>query len=562
MKTFRIYIGLLLASLLVLASCKEDKIVDNPSGETFIYGLRVVNGDITGAGRFDGVVDEATKTITFTIPAESDIEHIKFEGKLSLGAKLDAESYNFLSNLTQKIRIVNVENSADYTVKVSLSAAVSTPYVSNVIVTLSDGKEAEAFISMIEKKIYLNAPLETEVTIKEVSVKPIRANKTFTQLVGSNKLTSANPGKLKLEFMGLTDEFDLSFAKTPQYGADFSLGLIYDFSANTGGNPVEQSIYPDFAAENTRSADFDGKHVLVVSRQGGNIPKLFTLGDITAGNTASPTVINMTGVTGGTYIISSGRLAQGHIYICNLTTGIASGAATQLKIYHWSTASAVPNMIVDFNGTLPGGNAVGRYGDNMSVNLDASGNGYIYLVEHVSGTQILRFKVDGFTSISESTVLVAPVAASYYGSYNQVDGSDNEYLYTSTKAILTLVDKDGKDLLKMKDTSVPIRGTDARIINFNFERYLIMTTGCVGTVDGPPTLYVYNLTKGVSTVDALTEFEKGDKTPLFSYPLSTTAITAAAHSASSGWGIANGKLYIFGAAPKVGFAVFEFPKKN
>ena len=66
--------------------------MENPSGEVFIYRLNVTNGGLTGAETYEGTVDEATKTVAFTIPAESDIEALKFSGKLSLGAKLDKES--------------------------------------------------------------------------------------------------------------------------------------------------------------------------------------------------------------------------------------------------------------------------------------------------------------------------------------------------------------------------------------------------------------------------------------------------------------------------------------
>jgi hypothetical protein len=560
MRTLKYKIGFIFLSLCVFFSCDEDKVENNPSGETSIYSLRITNGSISGAGRFDGTVNESEKTITFTVPAESDIENVKFDGKLSLGAHIELDSYDFGSNLTQTVRVINVRNQGDYTVTLNLEEPNTEPFIDKITVLLDDGTEVTSTVDMDTKTVYLQVPDETYVTVKNVATKPVRATKTFTEL-NNNKLNKANPGKILLDFMGLKSEFAISFDKLSVKGADFDNGVVFDYSLNATGN----DIYPDFKAENTRSADFDGKHVLIVSREGGDNPTLLTLNSVMTNNTSAAISLNKTGVAGGTYNISAGRLAQGHVYICNLTTEIGSAENNKLKIYHWATPTSVPEKIVDFDRTANGASVVsGRYGDNMSVNLDASGNGYIYLVEHVSGTQILRFTVSNFTNVSAPTRLNAPVASSYYGSYNQVDGSDNEYLLTSTRAPLMLVDKDGTELYKLNANAIPLRATDARIIYFNSARYLIFTTGCAATSDEKPTFYIYNLSSGFNTISALSEFEMGDKVPLFKFSLheSSTQANSAAYSASSGWGIVDDKLYTFGAAPRAGFSVFEFPENQ
>ena len=105
---------------------------------------------------------------------------------------------------------------------------------------------------------------------------------------------------------------------------------------------------------------------------------------------------------GRTYVISSGRLSQGHIYICNLTTGLADTDAGKLKLYHYADASSSPELILDFNGIIDESiKATGRFGDNMSLDLDENGNGYVYFINH-TGAGVLRFTITNFQTVGEA----------------------------------------------------------------------------------------------------------------------------------------------------------------
>ena len=558
MKTIHIiHWGLCMLLIGILSSCSEsDPVVENPSGETFIYRLNIVNGDITGTGLYAGELDEANHKITFTIPAESDIQAVKFQGKLSLGAHLDKESYDFLESLNQEVQIINGENIATYQVVVTLEPAKENPVLQKMTVKLDDGTQTDAFISYIDQTVYLKATHSDEVEIVSVTCLPKRATYTLTK--GANgKVHKDDPGEIILDFMGFKETYDLSFGNTPIFGGNFGSPVIYDFSSNPSG----AAIHPDFAAENTRSADFDGEKVLIVSRQGGNFPKVLYYDDLKEGDTSAEKVLNMTGLSGGTYVISAGRISHGHIYIANLTTGLAGTAAGMLKIYHWSDENAVPEAVFTFDGTWNGESlSKGRYGDNLSVCLDENGNGYIFMFTQ-DGTQMLRLEVTNFTTIGNPYVAVPPLTVSYYASVNQVDGAMDEYVLTSTRAVIVLMDKDGNVKYKMNAESVPTQGTDARIINFNFERYLIMTTGRANYGSDPvQTFYVYDLSSGANTIQALTAFEEGDKIPLLSYTLD--GVGASAYAANTGWGIVNDKLRLFGAAVRSGFVLTEISKKT
>lgn len=539
---------------LFVAACEEEPFVDNPSGEVFIYSLSVTNGGLTGTETYAGTVDEASKTVAFNIPAETDIAALKVSGKLSLGAKLDKESYDVTSG-SAEVRVLNGENVGVYTLNVTLQAAKETPLLSKVVVKGSDGQQKEAFISEIDKTVYLGVPDAQTAEIVEIVCMPKRTEVTLSE--GNNNVVSAdNPGKILMDFEGLKAEYRLSFEGEPVFGADFTLGSVYDYSLN----PLGAELYADFAAENTRSADFDGKNLLIVSREGGTFPKLLSYESIKAGSPVE-TVLNTTGIAGGTYTISAGRLAQGHVYISNLTTAVAAGDGA-LKVYHWADANSVPEVIFSFEGEASNAMMGGvRLGDNISVNLDEAGNGTMYFVTQ-DGTQILRCDVTGFTNVSNPTQIIPSVTAPYYAAVNQV-GTANEYVYTSTQAPIVLVDRDFNELFKLDIAAIPSQGTDARIITYDSERYLVMTSGKAAFLGNaePQTLYVYDISDGANTALALSNFAAGERKPLFTYSLDGPNCSAPA--ANTGWGVgADGSLLLMGAAVKSGFAVIEFPEKQ
>jgi hypothetical protein len=563
MKTINYYIGFWVLLLLAVMSCKEDSIIDNPSGETIIYNLRIINGDLSGGARYDGVVDEENKTITFSnIAAETDIAQVKFSGKISLGAKLDKEAYDFFtgqtnpnaSNLNGEIVVTNGENIANYKVILNLLEPEAKPMVNKLEVTTASGRTVSATIDLIEKMIYLNTPNEDEVTLKSLTLMPARTAYSFTKL-SNNKLAKSDPGYIQLDFLGNTDDYRIFFDNAPAAGIDFSQPIIHDLSLRAG------LLYPDFVAELTRSADFDGEHILIVSREGGIYPKLLKARDVLNNTTPTPIMLSTAEITGGTYVISSGRLAQGHIYICNLSTGLADTDAGKLKLYHYATPTSNPELILDFNGIInETTKSTGRFGDNLSLDLDEEGNGYAYFV-HQTSNEILRFTITGFTTVGEPTLIVPSMPATYYACYNKV-GDANEYLYTSTVAsVAKLLDKDGKDLAEIEKTGSAIHGTDAHIINYNSGRYLIMTSGRQQSAWGFPTLFVYDMTEGFNTVAAMVNFNQKTPDPVFSYQMGESAASGGC-SGIAAWAAVDGKLCVFAAAPRSGFVLIEFPKNQ
>ena len=204
----------------------------------------------------------------------------------------------------------------------------------------------------------------------------------------------------------------------------------------------------------------------------------------------------------------------------------------------------------------------------MSVNIDKSGNGYIYFGDNAA-TSILRFSVSNHKNITNPTLLpsIAGAKATAWMSFNRVEDTA-DYVFTGFYAPIMLANESAGITYTMGATSVPERGSDARIIKFNEERYLIMCTAARdASKDAPPTVYVYNITKGSTALEAMQLFDaREDKSPDFTYSLGGPANTNPA--TQTGWYIEkdkegkDNKLYLYAASCDAGFVIFEFPKKS
>lgn len=338
----------------------------------------------------------------------------------------------------------------------------------------------------------------------------------------------------------------------PVFGADFENPPVYDHTNNELGRP----IYPVFTGSLTRGSGFDGQHVLIVTRNamGSHLLDVNELKN----DVINPIPLNLTGVTGGTFPVNLGAQVHGHTYIANLSGGLVS----PLKIYHWTDPSEPPQVIANINkADIPGSGV--RHGDNLSVNVDEDGNGYIYFGDNAV-TQILRLKITNFTEISEPRVLPTQPGLGGFMNMNRI-GNTDQYLLTGHEAPIMVTAADADVAYKMANTSIPIRASDPRVVYFNGERYLLTVTAARGGSD-VVVMYVYDITRGESITEALEIFEAGAKSPVYQYSLLGPA--NASPSTQSGWYVTkdeegnDDKLMLYGASNDAGFVIVEFPKKS
>lgn len=533
---------------------------------------------------YNGEVDNTTYTVTFNdVAAETNIDAIQFTAKLSLGAKLEKDTYDFTQGasedgkqLVQTIKVINGTKEQAYTVIINLSDPTSDPLLDKLVMKkASDGTEVTAQI--IDGVLALGMPEESEATFVSISVIPARATYKFTTMQ-DDKLTAANPGQLELEFMGRKTVMDITFKAAPTPGVEIAAAVVHDFSVATENAPAE------FAAENTRGTDFDGEHVLVVSRNddGSAFPHLYKVSDLLADNAGNKIALNTTGIEGGTHVVSSGSLNHGHIYICNLTTALS--AADPLKIYHYADANAAPE-VWSWDGVLSvteDGDTIGapaRMGDNISVNIDQSGNGYAFFCgQEGSAEKVYRVQITNFNQFSNPTEILLDVPFPYYGYVNEAPEA-GQYLFKSHyMAVIRLMDANGTSLMEDIELDAtesglnPRSGVDPHVIVFNRGRYLVFSTPYNNgkRIGAGPGLFMQDITDGVDTKAALIKWsemlydEEYLWEPTYHYSLDPTEPdankTVGACAAQCNAAEVDGKLVVFTAATKAGFALIEFPK--
>ena len=584
-KLFKSAALLFVAAALVLTGCKNENPQDPGTGSAVkLRQITIANGGITGTEKYAGTIDEDNLTVTFNdVAAETDFTAIKFEVNASIGAELTQATYNFLEGndpdatvLKKDIKLVNPDltenNEKTYAVTLNLKNPEQAPVLEKLVVKDANGVEITRNASNIIDGLLLLGVETSTAEIVSVTLKPARATYEFTT-ANDNVLSQANPGMLKLNFMGLTTEYQISFAASPASGADFSKAVVHAWDTNT-------SVYLDFADQNTRGGDMDGEYILIVNRAGASAnPYLIKVDDALADNLASKTQLACPEevVDGGTHIVSAGRLTQGHIYVCNLRVN----GDENLHVYHWDSPTAQPELVLDWEGQAEGleTNYAGRLGDNISISLDASGNGYAFFSQQEGSGMVFRFTVTNFTTFSEPTMIQMPAVANYYGMYNKV--GDNEYIFKSVfNPTMWLVNANGDVIYPLEfDVSLSGEGrfsTDFRIIEFNRARYLLASNARRFKYYAPEAVNVWDITNGMTNAEALKNMVENrpvdpesedpedpdylDYFPVYHYGYTSGDDSAvAACVALCAVAEKNGKLIIWTAAPTAGMALIEVP---
>lgn len=594
-KSLKLFTLFIASVAMLMPGCKNPEEEQQGGLEAKINSIQIVNAGLSGGDAVNGVVDNEAFTVTFEgVAAETNIAAVKFSAKCSLGAKLESDVIDFSKDadpattvLTGALKVINsvIDSKGNekkveqaYSVTINLKAPEQAPVLEKMVIKDQNGTEVTLTpANIIDGILCLGVPESATAEVVSVTLSPARATYKFTT-ANEGVIQNSNPGMFVMDFMGLTTEYEVVFAASPKAGADWSKAVVHDFSVVTGHR------YVDLDEEYTRGGDFDGQYVLLANR---TAPKLFKIEDLLNDNTGSPITLDMTGIEGGTHIVSAGRLTQGHIYLCNLATvaNDIEGGAGPLKVYHYATPSSKPEVVLSWAGDgleNPDPELYDEYayssriGDNMSISLDESGNGYAFFFKQEADNKFFRFTVRNFTEFSDVKELMLPAISNYYGMMNPV-GPD-QYLFTSSyQTFMWLLDAEGNSLREVEWTKCPngqgsTHACDPRVIEFNRARYImLMNARRFGwwPVEG---VNVYDISEGNDIVSALVKLQEhlaydeednptpaGPIDPVYYYNMDSETISSACVSLCN-CAIVNDKLVIFCAAPHVGFAIIEVPK--
>ena len=480
MKKNLFFLSMAVLSMLMVGCSEPEQQV----GEALIKNISIKNTTCQGK------VDNTAFTVVFDeVPAETPVEALQFDGKYSLGASLEKKEYDFSKGSSEDgkqyigtIKVVNGTVSQEYQVTLNLTDPTSDPKLVKLVMQKADGTNVDARVLADAEPlaVALNMEDADEATFVSIELYPARASYSFTEAI-DGKITKDNPGQLVVEFMGRKAYYNITFAAAPAPGADLTSPIIHDFSVTT------ENTYVDFTTENTRGSDFDGEYVLIVSRADAETPThhLLKVSDLLNDN-INKIELSKDGIEGGTHVVSSGCLSHGHIYVCNLSTNLGNGE--DLKVYHYASPDAAPEVwswdgalgLDEYGDTIK---SAARLGDNISVNVDESGNGYAFFCgqgnEHGPAEKIYRVEITNFNEFSNVKEVELEEAFPYYGYVNQVD--NDYYLVTSHYMPSTwLIDKDGNMLVDILFETTgtglaPQSGVDPHVIKYNGGYYLILT---------------------------------------------------------------------------------------
>lgn len=143
----------------------------------------------------------------------------------------------------------------------------------------STGSVISGLIDPVDKMIYLNTPNEEQVTLKSILLVPTRTSYTLTTAEG-NLISKDNPGTIELNFLGMTDTYEISFSKLLP-GINFSAAYR---------SRLHNKLYrlPDFLAKIPEVQISTESMSLIVSRSGGLNPKLLKASDILSDGVVAP----------------------------------------------------------------------------------------------------------------------------------------------------------------------------------------------------------------------------------------------------------------------------------
>lgn len=556
--TFKLFAYLMLLMAVFYAACSEDKYDPKVNLKIGLEELIITNGGLKGDITYEGIIDYASKTILFEdVAAETNLGKIKFNGKIGIGTAPEFTEYDFAKNQTQFIRFINGGITEEYEVTMKINAPIMDAQLDKLALILGDG-ETEAIITINHesKKIIVDAKNQPKVFLQSVAALPAYAAVEFTKIDGSSIMTE-DPGIVKVGYWGRTTEYSFEFTYIPPTGADFKLATLYDFSANDPGNPL---LIADIKQGFTRSAWFDGQNVFLPIRTESSSNSLVSLSlkAVLEKDLSQAVNLNKTGSESwGWWPTGAGVNAGGHFYTINQTTMSMGGV---LSLRYWENAGTEYKILKTFTDATQDV----RYGDNMSINIDKNGNGFIYLIR-LDGQKLIRYAVSAYETISDPVMLNMPgdlVTGLNSGLFNikKIDDQGNtthlnEYLtaVNNTNKI-KLIDKDA-NLIVESGISLPASLQAAHIVNYNNARYLILLS-----TSGKAELNVYDISYGETTKEGIDDFMSNTDARKLVYKTSLGTY--------SGYGniicteVINEKLYLFAFSGNAGFVMVEIPKNT
>ena len=254
---------------------------------------------------------------------------------------------------------------------------------------------------------------------------------------------------------------------------------------------ARQSALVDNAGNN-RGAGFNGRHVFVASRQNGNHVYYWDVKD----TSAAPKELSLTGVSGGTFVLSDLAVSGNNIFVSNMV--LAGGT---FKVYHWSSIESQPRVLLEYPA------APDRLGDAITVIGDPATKALLVASGHGSK----RFYV---WTIENGTIKSGPPVVQTYDFVSNVNfaritrvpGAEEQYIASAPSFGLMLLDKDLKMVDTLSAAFFPSWAMHAQVFEYAGQRLLAYVH--VRSSPAGNALYVVDLNEKASLRDVFANLRK------------------------------------------------------
>lgn len=451
----------MLATAVVFTACSDDD--DDPLPvEALITDFAVTNAGGEGDLRVEGVITEFS--ILVVVPFETDVTSLVTDITLSegatvvpaSGAELDfSEPRNFV--------VTNEDVSNTYEVTVELAEPTSAVITDITFVSVESGEMYDAEINQADRVITvtfndLQSPL---VEIDEIEIIPAGTTWEATGEEGVMDLTEEN--SITLAFAGEEVMYTIAANITEAGFNPENTVLLVDKSR--GADLLPGQIDND----QTRSAAFDGRYAYLASRKEGNHIYVW---DAENPN-EDPATMNTESLSGGTFLLSDIRVADGNIYVSNMVME----PQQVFKVYKYEDMDdEEPEVILEY--LIPDEGI--RLGDAISVIGNPPANGYIFASNFAWPDDASEFYVWNFNNGNDAPEImpinpIEGIRMGQYGRVNTIPGESDLLLVTGAEMGIGIMDFSGNVLAETSEPAVQSRSFDPHIWEFNGGLYLSFT---------------------------------------------------------------------------------------
>lgn len=473
-------------------ACSKDE-EEAPPAEALITSFAITNAGQSQDVTVEGVISGTQ--IAVAVPFESDLTALTTSIEVSQGATVTPGSGSPL-DFTEARNFVVSNGDAQTTYAVTVAKAEPDAAVLREIGFSSSatGEEYETQLDLINQTIDVTFN-NLQSAMAKITTLEYGPNGAVASVALEDEIDlSAEGNTITISFAGEDKVYTINSEITLAGFDPEKTTTLIDKSSASGLVPTELND------NNSRGADFNGQYVFSPSRTDGNHVYYY---DINA-SVFEAKELSMTGVSGGTWVVSDVKTVGDAIYVSNM---VMAGVGLTFKVYRWDNVEDTEaEVILEYTTTADNQ----RLGDALSIVGDPATNGYIMASNfpgfggNASANEIFVWKYTNGVAEEAATwtiPLTNDARIGQYGRVNGIPGDENHFLVSGAESLF-VIDTEGNVVHEVNGETVQGRAMDAEIFEYNGGRYLSYTVNREWESNGAFSEIV-NITEGASALEGI-----------------------------------------------------------